>query len=56
MGTALLVVQGVLMLVGGASILVKLIAPLTKTKVDDKAASLLDRVKSFLEKLALNGK
>lgn len=40
--------------IGGASIMVKAIAPFTKNTTDDKAASALDRVAKWLSKIALN--
>lgn len=49
-----LVVQAVLAVIGGASVAVKLIAPLTSTKLDDKLAGILSKVHSLLSKLALN--
>jgi hypothetical protein len=38
----------------GASIMVKAIAPHTANTTDDKAATLLDKAYSWLNKLALN--
>ena len=38
----------------GASIIVKAIAPLTKSEADDKAAGWLDKVHGWLSKVALN--
>lgn len=38
----------------GASIMVKAIAPFTKTTADDRAAGWLDKVQGWLSKLALN--
>jgi hypothetical protein len=46
----------VLTVVGAASVAVKLIAPLTATKTDDKVAGWLDKVVAVLSKLALNPK
>lgn len=49
----LMVIGGV---ISGASVAVKVIAPLTKWTGDDKAAALLDRALGLLNKLALNPK
>jgi hypothetical protein len=38
----------------GASLMVKAIAPYTKNTADDKAASFLDRAYKWLNKIALN--
>jgi hypothetical protein len=43
-----------LAVIGGASIIVKAIAPLTATDADDKAAAWLDKVHEWLSKIALN--
>lgn len=43
----------ILSVVGGASIAAKLIAPLTKTKVDDKLANVLSFIHSMLTKIGL---
>lgn len=45
-----------LALVGAASVAVKLIAPLTKNKTDDKIGSWLDKIAAFLGRIALNPK
>ncbi len=45
-----------LAVVGGASALVRAVAPLTKTKVDDKLAGALSFLHKLLSKVALNGK
>jgi len=44
----------VLAVIGGASAAVKVIAPLTDSKLDDKLAGWLSKAHSFLSKLALN--
>lgn len=49
----LMVIGGV---ISGASVAVKVIAPLTKWTGDDKVAALLDRALGLLDKLALNPK
>ena len=38
----------------GASIMVRAIAPLTSTEVDDNAAKFLDKVHGWLNKIAIN--
>lgn len=43
-------------LIGGASIIVAAIAPLTKSDVDDRALTMLQRAHKWLSKLALNPK
>ncbi len=47
---------GVILLavVGGASAICKAIAPLTSTKLDDEAATFLDKVYALISKIALN--
>jgi hypothetical protein len=40
--------------VGGASMIVAAVAPLTKSDKDDRALAVLKKVVSWLEKLALN--
>lgn len=45
-----------LAVVGAASVAAAAIAPLTKTKVDDKVAGVLSKVHGLLSKLALNPK
>ena len=42
------------MVVTGASLIVKAIAPYTTTTADDKAATWLDKVAAWLGKVALN--
>lgn len=41
------ITQGILTIIGGASVLLGVIAPLTKTKKDDKVLSLLLKILSF---------
>lgn len=41
-------------LVTGASVLLKLLAPYTSSKADDKVAGALDKVVAVLKKLSLN--
>ena len=48
--------QWALAVVGGASVLVLAIAPLTKTKADDKLGAALKAVHNLLGKVALNPK
>lgn len=43
-------------IVGGASALVLAVAPLTKTKVDDKLGGLLNKLHGLLSKVALHPK
>lgn len=51
------VASGVLMVIGGASIVAAAVAPLTKTDVDNKVAKVLKKVHAFLSKyVALNPK
>ena len=45
-----------LAIVGGASALVLAVAPLTKTKVDDKLGGALSALHGLLSKVALNPK
>lgn len=45
-----------LTVIGAASVAVKAIAPLTKTKVDDKLGGALTKLVNLLGKLALNPK
>ena len=51
MATLMVVVQGVLMVLGGAVVLLKLVAPLTKTKVDDKVLGLFTKLENLLKKI-----
>lgn len=44
----------VLSFIGGASVAVKAIAPLTESKLDDKLSGVLTKVHNLLSKLALN--
>ncbi len=46
--------MALLAVVGGASVAVKLVAPLTKTKVDDKLAGWLSKIEAVLKTIALN--
>ena len=50
----MLVVATVLSIVGGASIIVKAVAPFTSNTKDDEAAVWLDKVHAWLSKIALN--
>jgi len=50
----LTVVATLLSIVGGASIIVKAIAPLTANTKDDEVAGWLDKVHGWLSKIALN--
>lgn len=43
-------------IVGSASVAAAAIAPLTKTKWDDRLAGLLSKLKGLLDKVALNPK
>lgn len=43
-----------LSIIGGASVIVRAIAPLTSTTKDDEAVRFLDKVYGWLNKLALN--
>jgi hypothetical protein len=43
-------------IIAAASAIVKIIAPYTDTKKDDKAATWLDKIYSFLNKVALTPK
>lgn len=45
-----------LAVVGGASLMVAAIAPLTENKKDDEVASWLKKVHTFLSKVAVNPK
>lgn len=45
------VVEAVLMVLGGLVVLLKVIAPLTDTKLDDKLAGKLSAVADFLKKM-----
>lgn len=51
--TVLTVASGV---IAGASVIAAVIAPHTKTDLDDRAVGWLGKVKSVLDKLALNFK
>lgn len=51
MATFIAVGQAVLMVLGGLVVLVKMLAPLTETKVDDKLAGALTKAVDFLKKL-----
>lgn len=51
-----LVLAWAIAIVGSASVAAAAIAPLTETKVDDKLAGLLSRLKALLDKIALNPK
>ena len=42
-----------LAIVGGASVILKAVAPLTENKWDDKAAGLLPKLHALLSKIAL---
>lgn len=48
-----LVLVTVLSVIGGASVILRAIAPLTKNKIDDKALTFLGKAHKFLSKLAL---
>lgn len=48
-----LVIITVLSLIGGASVALAAIAPLTKTTKDDRVLAVLNKAHSFLSKLAL---
>ena len=49
-----LIITTLLAVIGGASIMVKAIAPLTRSDSDDKLVSFLEKVQAWLAKLALN--
>jgi len=51
-----LVVTTALAIIGGASVIVAAIAPLTKSDKDDKAASWLKKIHGWLSKVAINPK
>lgn len=46
------IVTTLLAVIGGASVMVKAIAPLTKSKADDKAAAWLDKAAGWLSRVA----
>lgn len=54
MGEIIEWVPVVLAVIGGASVVAKVMAPLTKTKLDDKLAGWLGKAHAVISKLALN--
>jgi hypothetical protein len=46
--------QGVLLIIGGATIIFRIVHPLTETKWDDKVYKFLSKTSKVLEKLSLN--
>jgi len=56
MSNWLLLLTVVLTAVGGASVVVKAIAPLTNTKIDDWVGGALSWIHNLLSKIALNPK
>lgn len=47
----MVVVQGVLLVLGGLVVLLKLVAPLTDTKLDDKLLGAFTKLEGLLKKL-----
>lgn len=43
--------KGVLMVLGGCVVILKVVAPLTKNKADDKALGLVSKLQALLKKV-----
>lgn len=48
------IVTTLLTIIGGASVIVKAIAPLTRTESDNKLVGLLEKIQAWFAKLSLN--